>query len=235
MEGLIQMPDGRFKFTADVKPYFRNIADGLPKPKTVLVVGQPRGGTSAVATALDALGIYMGDPSELRHCGSFESFVFVHGTAEDKEAEAKRLNREKPLWGWKQPYGVEGLDNLPEAVHDLYCVFVFRDLAALFQAYKFHSNGTDEEVATFVSQQNAKLWKASQTTKWPSYLVSYERMKTQPYNFVMPLCEFLGIKIPMHQKAEAMARISHVGGYIQMPTDYGWPPATPPGCKKPKV
>jgi hypothetical protein len=54
-------------------------------------------------------------------------------------------------------------------------------------------------------------------------------MKTDPYTFVIALCEFLGLDLPMHEKTAAMARISYTGGYINMPADYGWPPAIPPG------
>lgn len=220
----------RFRSGTPVQPCFRNIPEGPPGPKTVLVVGQPRGGTSAVAAVLGALGVYMGDPCELRNNGAFESFVFVHGTAREKIREVERLNREKDLWGWKQPFGVEALNNLPEGVRDLYCVFVFRDLVALLQSYRHHANASYGDATAFVSQRQAELWKASQATGWPSYLVSYERMKTAPYEFVMPLCEFLGLDVPMHKKTEAMARISHVGGYIEMPQDYGWPPRPLLGC-----
>lgn len=226
------MPNTRFTPPTPVRPCFRNVPEGPPDPKAVLVVGQPRGGTSAVAAALDALGVYMGDPAELRHCGSFESFVFVHGTAQEKVQEVARLNREQDLWGWKQPFGVEALDNLPEGVHDLYCVFVFRDLVALLQTYRHHANASYRDAAMFVSWQTYRLWTASQTTLWPSYLVSYERMKTAPIEFVMPLCAFLGLDVPMHVKTAAMARISHVGGYIQMPEDYGHPHAIAPGCEE---
>jgi hypothetical protein len=173
----------------------------------------------------------MGDPCELRNNGSFESFVFVHGTAQEKIQEVEKLNRQKDIWGWKQPFGVEALNNLPKGIRDLYCVFVFRDLVALLQSYRHHANASREDAAMFVSQHNARLWEASQRTTWPSYLVSYERMKIAPYDFVMPLCLFLGLDLPMYQKATAMARISHVGGYINMPPDYGWPPKFPPGSE----
>lgn len=47
-------------------------------PAQIVVIGLARGGTSSIAAALDALGVYMGPTGDLVAGGCFENFAFVH-------------------------------------------------------------------------------------------------------------------------------------------------------------
>ena len=190
-------------------------------PQTVLVVGQPRGGTSAVAGILDALGVYMGPPAELRGGGSFESYVFVHGTAAERLAEVDRCNKEYNLWGWKQPFGVHALDLVPRSVRNLHCVFVFRDIAALAHAYVHHNNITPAQALRFAKDQNDALYDRAMTSVYPRILMSYERIKDARMVAVEAVRGFLGLTATGDQLNEAFARIGPQGGYVKMEESYG--------------
>jgi len=211
-----------------VRPIVRNVPNPPPAKKTVLVVGQPRGGTSSVAAVLDAIGVPMGEPSELRNGGSFESFTFVHGTAEQRLAEVARLNAKYPIWGWKAPFGVNALDSRPKTVRNLHCVFVIRDIVALAQAYLFHNKTNLDDSFAFATRENHRILNRARNTDLPSLLVSYERIKSDPGRFVEMLAAFLSIPVSDKQKQEAIARVSSTGGYVVMPQDYGYPAAPAP-------
>ncbi|MHC4302554.1 MAG: sulfotransferase domain-containing protein [Planctomycetota bacterium] len=220
------MGEKRFDGKTDVRPLVRNQRGGLSQ-RTVLVVGQPRGGTSAVAGVLDALGVYMGPPAELRSGGSFESYVFVHGSASEKLAEVDRCNEEYDMWGWKQPFGISAMDLVPVTVRNLHCVFVMRDVAALAHAYVHHNNITQPQALKFAKGQNDALYDRFVTTDFSALLLSYERLKEDPAQGVGQVIGFLGMLATEAEIGEAVERISSSGGYVTMEETYGGPAPAP--------
>jgi hypothetical protein len=194
----------------------------------VLVVGQPRGGTSAVAGVLDALGVYMGPPEELRNGGSFESFVFCHGDDAARLAEIDRCNSSYDVWGWKQPFGVHALQLVPRTVRNLFCIFVTRDPWATAEAYCRHANTTIDVALEAARARGDDVLDLAISTSHPSLVVSFERLKTMRVEFVGAVVRFLALTVTPDQLASAVGRISPVGGYPQMPDTYGMPAAPPP-------
>lgn len=222
------MSNRRFGGRTEALPIYRGaIPGGVQTQKTVLVVGQPRGGTSVVAGVLDALGVYMGEPEELRSGGSFEDYTLVHGSDAERLAEMDRRNAEYHVWGWKQPFGVATLDTVPVTVRNLHCVFVFRDLVALAHAYQHHNRISGTQALKFAKEQNDALWRRAMETEHPSVLFSYERIRAAPAVFVKDVDGFLGLGATHAQLAEAVARVSPSGGYVTMPESFGGPSPAP--------
>jgi hypothetical protein len=209
-------------------PFMRNVPEHAPKQKTVLVVGQSRGGTSCVAGVLDALGVYMGPPEELRSGGSFESFVFVHGDDAARLAEVDRCNAAHDVWGWKQPFGVDVLMLVPTTVRNLHCIFVTRDAWAVAQALMKHAKSWADGAVAVASERSNRILSTAMSTTHPSLVVSYERIKSDPVAFADAVMLFLNLDATAKQVDEARARISPTGGYPQMPDTYGTPAAPPP-------
>lgn len=222
------MTEKHFTGATDASPLLRNAPSGPQRHKTVLVIGQPRGGTSMVAAILDALGVYMGDPAELRNGGSFESFVFCHGKDEQRVAEIDRLNGLHEIWGWKQPYGTYVLELLPKNVRNPYCLFIIRDVVAIAQAYMKHANVDMPASWQYARRENARLLDHAFGTAHPSLIASYERVKLAPEPYISSLSSFLGINPGPDAIKEALSRVNPGGGYVSMPNDYGWPPAPAP-------
>jgi len=212
--------DVRFTNITPVEPLVRNpdsISDG---EKTVIVVGLGRGGTSVVAAVLDALGVYMGPREELSTQGAFESAVFIHGTRQDREAEIARLNELHSIWGWKWPYGADLLSDMYAGVRNLHPIFVFRDVVALMQSYAVHANESVDEVAENLWGRYCNLYEAAMGTELPALLVSFERVKMRPVDFVHSVADFLRLEITSSQVSEAASRVSFRGGYLIMPDEY---------------
>jgi len=222
------MTEKRFGFATLPSPTMRNVPEHRPSCITVLVIGQPRGGTSVVAAVLDALGVYMGPPNELRNVGSFENFMMCHGSDQHKAVEIERINSQHKVWGWKQPYGSSVLETLPKTVRNPYCIFIVRDVVALAQAYMKHARTDLAAAGQWAREQNARLVGHVFGTNLPSLLVSYERLLVRPRAFVESVRLFLGIDPGPKAFDEAVSRISPVGGYVVMPQTYGWPPAPLP-------
>ena len=90
------------------------------EPRTVIVIGTPRSGTSLVAGLAEAIGVDMGGPFKPRPTnpkGSYDHPCFVHLTIRHSEGEdvtdeivAGVAKYAKPLWGWKSAITYRMLD-----------------------------------------------------------------------------------------------------------------------------
>jgi hypothetical protein len=220
--------DKRFAEPIRPEPWMRNVPEKRPAEKTLLVLGQGRGGTSVVAAVADALGVYMGPPNELRNAGSFEAFDFIHGTPARRAETVAKNNASHNIWGWKFPYSDALLRQIPEGTRNPHLLFVLRDVVAITQSYAKHTGEVLEAAAEFIYTHNTRLFVAALNTDLPSLLVSFERIKTYPEGFVDSLATFLELCPTVEQRTDAIQRISFRGGYLIMPKEYGWPPAPLP-------
>jgi hypothetical protein len=195
------------------------VANGMAdadEPKTVLVVGVPRGGTSSVAAVLDGLGVHMGEPEDMASGGSFENKIFVRGSMADQEYEVSQLNERFDVWGFKNPYGRVTLDMLPSNVRNPCCIFVFRDLVALAQS-RLYNTHPRKPYQSFERSANllAQLMGCLSTVECPSLITSYEAIKSMPVQFVESVVRFLGLEPDATTICGAVGRINTHGGYLQ--------------------
>ncbi len=206
-------------------PLMFNLRQTRPKEQTVMVIGQPRGGTSVVSATLDAIGVYIGEPGDLHRGGTFENQVLCHGTSEEQDAEVARCNAQHSVWGWKNPHGVMAFKKAPTGLRNLCCIIVFRDLASLTMSYCKHTRSdlkqSEREQASLIfarQQLEALALHALTETSYPTLVVSYERILVSPEPFIESLAAFLGITITTEQGLSAMCRIQPGGGYLKTQT-----------------
>lgn len=203
----------QFSFRAPPIYWTRNTAGAGHGQKTVLVIGQSRGGTSLVAAILDALGVYMGEPNELHNGGAYESFKFVHGGKDEKDAEIARCNSLYDIWGWKQPFGPDVLATLSPRVRNPHCIFIFRDVVATTKSYAWHTKQIPDAALVAVLLQQARLLEALQETKLPSLVVSSEHAHTRPTEVIDEIIMFLKLTVPYRSAFHAVESVSRGGGY----------------------
>lgn len=189
--------------------------------KTIAVIGLPRGGTSVVAAVLDAIGIYMGERSELQAGGAFETEVFMGKHRDLWGNEINRRNSLHKLWGWKNPQGVAMLANIPKGMRNVHCVYVFRDPVAMAEG-QINRGNPQPSVSTLDSalREYSELYKAVLASSYPGLLVSYERILSRPAVFIAALAAFLNVSITSDQWVEATSRIRSNGGYVMLPEDW---------------
>lgn len=205
----------------------RNVPETpLPK-KTILVVGVPIGGTSAVAAVLDALGVMMGDPNHLKAGGAFEDQVFMALSNPDCREVIKLRNEEHNIWGFKNPKGVSVLNSVGW-FRNPYCIFVFRDpIAASYHYSQSHKLTVDAGIAQF-HDETELLYRAMMKTTQPSLIASYERVKSTPEFFIQAIARFIELTPTPEQWVDALGRVSSRGGYLGMPQEFGPGPGNQP-------
>ena len=203
----------------------KNVPTEDKMPKTIIVVGVARGGTTVVAAVLDSIGVYMGPSTQLGAGGAFENQVFMTDET-NWPAEIDRCNLLYDIWGWKNPSMFNMMDHIPHTVRNPHCIFVFRDIIALAGGLiaRRGINQDSGDVVALAEESLQTLYKAATEIDLPSLFVSYERIKTSPEVFVASLAQFCGLTVSPRQRAEAMERIMPQGGYIHLPN--GWRSAT---------
>ena len=159
--------------------------------KTVVVLGLARGGTTMVASVLQALGVPMGTligPVMEDH--EVSEAIEARDLARLKELVAVR-DAEHRVWGWKRPAAFRFSDVWQGAFRNPHIIAVFRDPFAIANRNRIsmltdlftnmrESIATLEELVTFLERQDC-----------PLLLCSYEKVLMAPSDFVAAVGEFL--------------------------------------------
>lgn len=193
---------------------------------TIPIVGVPRGGTTLVAAVAHALGVYLGPLEDLTEY-HFEDQTMHSPNLDIQYRGVQRRNRDYKIWGWKDPIGIASVQSIVFALRNPHVIIVFRDwLASIQGEMRFDKNYEVDPPRTFqeLIESTSLWWDANMRflsrTQFPTMLVSYERVLSNPDLFIVELERFLHLKPSDEQRTEARARISQSGGYLI--TDPQW-------------
>ena len=174
--------------------------------KTLIVLGAPRGGTSALAGALHAMGIFMGRGAS---APVFESLALANAIERDERDTARQLiadfNRDHPVWAFKRP----GFTRFVETFHDyfrnpVYLVILRDPVATANRSYisgrlKLNYLKKLRRVLTvyngvvdFVESSGA-----------PTLFVSYEKLLQDPTTALHCIVDALSLPVAAEQIASA--------------------------------
>ncbi len=165
-------------------------------PKTVLVLGMFRGGTSIVAEALHGMGVSMGRewyrPSGPGDYCNFEDAELVTALRDDRWDDVEALVRSRDAsgeaWGFKWPDAVRHLDRLIPLLRNPHLLVVMRDPVASWQSD--HARGHDTGIGAIRFRMLKVLECFDQRTE-PAIAISYERAKERPGEMREAIREFL--------------------------------------------
>lgn len=207
-----------FSTSPPLAPLVFNIPEDMPAERTVLLIGNARGGTSATAAVIDALGVPVGEYGD----GHFETTEFklldLHhsGNRERLLAKIAALNAQYAQWGaqiWDTPAMTSGIAAM---VRSPCLLIVFRDLVATTQRRlslpdELH---TAKEVLDLRCKEMLRLLACLTVLPLPTMLVSFERLRIQTAEVVSHIAEFLGVSPAPVQLQEACDRVNLKGGYL---------------------
>lgn len=181
---------------SDEKIAVRNTAlliNGIPMktgPRTYVVFGVMRGGTTMVAGLLRAFGIFMGGNID---ASNQESDDFKAASPEQRIAAINDNNAKHPVWGWKHPNAIDELEALLPHLRNPHLICIYRDgvataqglnrwhefepLRGLYETLKRHQRNLD-----FITSSNV-----------PTILISYEKAERYKKLFVSQFSNALGV------------------------------------------
>lgn len=192
-----------------------------PGPKTVVIIGVPRGGTSMVAAVVDALGVYLGPPEEMGRW-QFEDQTMQSGDVDTLRACVAARNLQYDIWGWKNAGGAVLLRDLLPDLRNPHVIIVHRDAVATIDGIMRADERYGDRVlpiaeyVTAVAEWNRHNWNVALDAGVPTLLVSYERAMLGRLGLLLSVCDFLKLSPGQRQWCEALARISPTGGYLAL-------------------
>ncbi|HEY5818610.1 MAG TPA: sulfotransferase [Mesorhizobium sp.] len=176
---------------------------------TIIVVGVARSGTSMVASALRAMGVFLGDQV---HDSVHEDIEIAAALEERNDRLLTELidsrNAAHKIWGFKRPESFLLLSQVLKRFRNPRLVVTFRDPAAISQrnAISVH---TDFLVGLGdAAEKTVALIKFIGDVDVPTMSVSYEKAMSDPEAFVGSLVQFCGLKADDSQIAAALATIA---------------------------
>lgn len=171
-------------------------------PRTYIILGVSRGGTTMVAGVANRLGLDLGsgyghtfeDPrfnlNELatQHDSREEQLAVMRDSIAERSAE-------RDVWGWKFPNAHRYLADVIGEVRRPHLVLVCRDTAAVIG----RGRRPQEEVRNALvrtAQMNLKNMRLLKRFDVPGLVISYERALAQPLSFTGDLADYLGLARP---------------------------------------
>ncbi len=183
--------------------------------RTLVVLGTARGGTSAVAGALDRLGVFTG---ALSAGPVFEDVNLANAIENGSEAQASDVIREydaaHDLWAFKRPRLLYHVQEVHALFRNPVYLVVFRDVFAAAQRTRI-SGGVDVFLTMDkLLADNERIIDFLEQAAPPALLVSYEKLMANPAVLVDRLIELLPAPV------EAAARQSAIDFIRPAPEDY---------------
>jgi hypothetical protein len=167
--------------------------------KTLLVLGAPRGGTSAIAGALSAMGIYMGRGAS---APVFESLALANAIEGDEPELVREIiesfNAEYETWAFKRPGFTRVVSEFHRFFRNPVYLVILRDPVATasrsFISGRLKLNYLKklrrvitvyENIVNFVESSGA-----------PTLFISYEKLLQDPRSTLGIVIDELGLNIP---------------------------------------
>lgn len=190
-----------------------NLVGDPPSKRTYICMGQERGGTSAVAGVLRALGLPMGDRLE----GNNEDPGFHGRNIHQMKETIESRNAAHQVWGWKYPTAARYLPALLKSIRNPHFVVVSRDVVATAIG-RAKWDGPSLRRTSHVALHEASVATMTNTSLAmaagvPCMFVSYEHAMADGRALVIEVADFLGIERPSDRDLEACRRYLAPGSY----------------------
>jgi hypothetical protein len=184
--------------------------DALAAGRAVLLTGNPRGGTTFVASVAHHLGIPLGKSQPRYEDRKLRQLLIGDEPNHAKLAETIREREaNSALWGWKLPGIVQHFDLVDSMVQRPIYVIVFKDPLSI--AMRKFNRGDQRLVGGL---QSALLYAQRMvnfiaTTERECVLVSFEKAVRKQGDFIRTLASLTGIEVDDARVAEIEAAVRH--------------------------
>jgi hypothetical protein len=177
-------------------------------PKTIVVLGVARGGTSMVASVLSSLGIFLGDQAAPP---VFED-VRLATAIEAKDVPATRdvmrdYDARHDVWAFKRPALIDHLTAAHPSFRNPVYVVIFRDVLAIANRNVL-SMKSDPLKSIKYSLKQYELVRSFLEARQPTaLLVSNEKALLSPSGLVSELVDWLGLQVSEEARTAATGAI----------------------------
>lgn len=174
-------------------------------PKTIVIVGVARGGTSIFSGALHKLGVFMGERSAPP---VFEDLVLSSALESWDLSEARRVvdryNERHAVWGFKRPGATAYLRRLHELLREPIYLFVFRDIAALARRNMLSMKAEAIPTMRQALSGYTTILDFIESFRPSGLLISCEKALIHPSDVLEQVEQYLGLEAPADRRKAAL-------------------------------
>lgn len=193
-----------------------DVAPGAPR--TAVVLGIARGGTSMAAGALRGLGVHMGDDLGFNHEDTAIQRAVSQQAFEDFAEIARARDAEHDLWGFKFPEASMVMDRIHPVLRQPHYLFVLRHPLTRGQSAVKRTGGDLGDAVADALRSYQAIFGFLDSVDAPALLVNYDQATVDREATVRQIADFLGIEATAEQAARAASMITGQGeGYVNLP------------------
>ncbi|NVJ97121.1 MAG: sulfotransferase [Alphaproteobacteria bacterium] len=181
-------------------------------PKTVVITGAARGGTSMVAGTVRELGINLGARLGENH----EDPQFLPKDLDHIRSIVAKRNEDLDTWGWKMPHSLAYLDEIEADLRNPHIILVWRNVLATALSQVNRSGATIDNALAYSQARLQEMIEQLAKFKSPVLLVNYEQAVRDPEEFVNTLAEYLDVQVTADMKKNCLRFIDPKKGYQQV-------------------
>lgn len=214
------------------RPDVTRIAVAYPAPaydsRTAIVIGCGRGGTTAVAGVVDALGVRMVEDSQPETRINMEDGEFVSCVLDAQPEPGgprypglyrrigkiiARRNAAYVNWGWKDPSVDLYLDGVIHQVRNPLVLFVVRNVFDVGMSHIAAGEQSFEAAFDQSLQRYHRDWALILKLGLPTMFIGFERALAHREDFVVQVAEYLRLTPTREQFDTAVRWLRPQGGY----------------------
>jgi len=177
------------------------------EPRTLIVLGAPRGGTSAIASILRELGVFLGDNATAPVYEDLELASRLERESEESaSAKIEDYNQRHNVWGFKRPGLAFTIDQHHKLFRNPIYLAVFRDLfaAANRNLISSHIKNPLPEKMLRIQASYAHILSFLDQQQPSMLACSYEKLLLNPAGYVDFLLEQAGLSVSAEQRTAAI-------------------------------
>ena len=177
---------------------------------TVIVLGNPHGGTTLIAGLLRLAGINLGTQID---SWTQEDIEMRSNDVETLRTAIETRNKRRGQWGWKCPGSAPLLLELQGSLRNPCFVAIFRDpLATVLRRIDPEKRDPIELYEEWIQGAQCHV-DTIKCFKAPTLFVSYELALKKPAMLVEDVCRFVGRELDEELRTKMLAYIKPDGGY----------------------
>lgn len=170
------------------------------EPRTYVILGVARGGTSMVAGLTRMCGVWLGDDLPHNHEDAAFNVDQLKKAGADPVARMREAITERDaardVWGWKYPHAGAYLEDLRDDLRNPHLVVVLRDPVASTARNILYNDAEPLREVLRVHRTTTRNLDLVERWAVPTLFVSYERGLARPFKLAGLLAEFLGTPAP---------------------------------------
>ena len=195
---------------------------GASSKQTIILFGNPRGGTTMIANVVRSMGVFLGDdlPVNLED-SSFNWDVLARQNSTWTKAEKlvsirqaiDKRNSAHDVWGWKYPRIDTYFNDVESDLVNPMLICVFRDIVASTWRGVVRRNEPPMNSLRRALEMQATNLDLVDKSGFPALLISYEKAIADPLGLTSSLSRFMSLNLSDEQLYSHSKKVNTSLGY----------------------